>query len=118
MSYLERGRLVHAVGAARRHRAAQAREALAEREQRFRDVVEASGEYVWETDAQWRYTYLSERVEAVLGYLRAEMIGRRRASSCRWARRARWRSGSTRTARDGRAVPRPGAPLDHQVGRA
>jgi diguanylate cyclase (GGDEF)-like protein/PAS domain S-box-containing protein len=53
--------------------------ALAEREQRFRDVVDASGEYVWETDAQWRYTYLSERVEAVLGYSRAELLGRRAA---------------------------------------
>jgi diguanylate cyclase (GGDEF)-like protein/PAS domain S-box-containing protein len=48
----------------------------AERERRFRDVLEASGEYVWETDAAWRYTFLSERVEAVLGYLRHEMIGR------------------------------------------
>jgi diguanylate cyclase (GGDEF)-like protein/PAS domain S-box-containing protein len=53
------------------------RTALAEREQRFRDVVDASGEYVWETDAQWRYTYLSARVEAILGYMRADMIGRR-----------------------------------------
>jgi len=51
--------------------------ALAEREQRFRDVVDASGEYVWETDAQWRYTYLSERAEAVLGYPRAELLGRK-----------------------------------------
>jgi diguanylate cyclase (GGDEF)-like protein/PAS domain S-box-containing protein len=51
--------------------------ALAEREQRFRDVAEASGEYVWETDENWRYTFLSERVEAVLGYARAEMLGRR-----------------------------------------
>src|SRR5688572_10088739 len=51
--------------------------ALAEREQRFRDVVDASGEYVWETDAQWRYTYLSERAEAVLGYPRAELLGHR-----------------------------------------
>src|SRR5687767_2178030 len=51
--------------------------ALAEREQRFRDVVDASGEYVWETDAEWRYTYLSERVEAVLGYARAELLGRK-----------------------------------------
>ncbi|HEV8357879.1 MAG TPA: EAL domain-containing protein [Gemmatimonadales bacterium] len=51
--------------------------ALAEREQRFRDVVDASGEYVWETDAEWRYTYLSERAEAVLGYPRAELLGRR-----------------------------------------
>jgi PAS domain S-box-containing protein len=50
---------------------------LAEREQRFRDVVEASGEYVWETDADWRYTYLSERAEAVLGYARTELLGKR-----------------------------------------
>jgi len=35
-----------------------------------------SGEYVWETDAEWRYTYLSERVETVLGYTRAELLGR------------------------------------------
>ena len=49
---------------------------LAEREQRFRDVVDASGEYVWETDADWRYTYLSERAEAVFGYSRSEMLGR------------------------------------------
>ncbi|HEU4644868.1 MAG TPA: EAL domain-containing protein [Burkholderiales bacterium] len=53
-----------------------AEQALAEREQRFRDVVEASGEYVWETDASWRYTYLSARVEAVLGHLRADLLGR------------------------------------------
>ena len=45
-------------------------------EQRFRDLVEASGEYVWETDAQWRFTYLSERVEAVLGYSRTELLGK------------------------------------------
>ena len=54
-----------------------ARQALVEREQRLRDVAEASGEYVWEADAAWRYTYLSEKVEAVLGYSRAELLGRR-----------------------------------------
>src|SRR6185503_21215922 len=54
----------------------EARELLAERERRFHDVLEASGEYVWETDANWRYTFLSERVETVLGYPRDEMIGR------------------------------------------
>ncbi|HEU4440837.1 MAG TPA: EAL domain-containing protein [Burkholderiales bacterium] len=57
--------------------ARRAEAALAERERRFRDVVDASGEYVWETDAQWRYTYLSERAEAVLGYPRAELLGRK-----------------------------------------
>ncbi len=51
--------------------------ALSEGERRFRDVVDASGEYVWESDAEWRYTYLSERAEAVLGYPRAELLGRR-----------------------------------------
>ena len=55
----------------------QAERALQETEQRFDDVAAASGEYLWETDARWRYTYLSERVEAVLGYPRAEMLGRR-----------------------------------------
>jgi len=76
VSYLERGRLVvqsvlRDVSEQRR-----VREELAEREQRFRDVVEAAGEYVWETDTAWRYTYLSARVEAVLGYMRSEMLGR------------------------------------------
>ncbi|MGD9952777.1 MAG: EAL domain-containing protein [Burkholderiales bacterium] len=76
VSFLEHGRLVvqTVVRDVSEHR--RAREALAEREQRFRDVVEASGEYVWETDAQWRYTYLSSRAEAVLGYMRAELLGR------------------------------------------
>ncbi len=76
VSYLERGRLV--VQAVLRDVTEQrrTREALAERERRFRDVVEASGEYVWEAGADWRYAYLSERAEAVLGYLRHEMLGR------------------------------------------
>ena len=75
-AYLERGRLVMQSVLRDVTEQRRVREALAEREQRFRDVVEASGEYVWETDAQWRYTYLSARVEAVLGYMRADLIGR------------------------------------------
>ena len=76
VSYLERGRLV--VQAVLRDVTEQrkARQALAEREKRFRDVLEASGEYVWETDIAWRYTFLSERVESVLGHARHVMIGR------------------------------------------
>jgi diguanylate cyclase (GGDEF)-like protein/PAS domain S-box-containing protein len=76
-SYLERGRLVMQSVVRDVTEQRKARAALAEREQRFRDVVEASGEYVWETDAQWRYTYLSARVEAVLGYMRADLLGHR-----------------------------------------
>ncbi|MDF3009491.1 MAG: response regulator receiver protein [Burkholderiales bacterium] len=77
ISFLERGRLVIQTVFRDVTESRRAREALAEREQRFRDVAESSGEYVWETDAEGRYTYLSERVEAVLGYSRAELLGRR-----------------------------------------
>jgi diguanylate cyclase (GGDEF)-like protein/PAS domain S-box-containing protein len=77
VSFLERGRLVMQTVLRDVSAARAACEALAEREQRFRDVVEASGEYVWETDAHWRYTYLSARAEALFGYLRHEMLGRR-----------------------------------------
>jgi diguanylate cyclase (GGDEF)-like protein/PAS domain S-box-containing protein len=76
VSYLERGRLVMQAVLRDVTAERQARRALAEREKRFSDVVEASGEYVWETDAQWRYTYLSARAEAVLGYMRDELLGR------------------------------------------
>ena len=76
VSFLERGRLVVQTVARDVTEQRDARRVLAERERRFSDVVEASGEYVWETDAQWRYTYLSKRVESVLGYMRAELLGR------------------------------------------
>ncbi len=76
VSFLERGRLVLQSVVRDVTEARAAREKLAEREQRFRDVVEASGEYVWETDAGWHYTYLSARVEAVLGFTPGEMLGR------------------------------------------
>lgn len=46
-------------------------------ERRFRDFAEAAGEYVWETDVDGRYTYVSRRVEQVLGYAREEMYGRK-----------------------------------------
>ena len=51
--------------------------AVSAADQRFRDVAAVSSEYVWEADADWRYTYLSERVEALLGYSRRELLGRR-----------------------------------------
>ena len=76
VSFLERGRLVIQTVFRDITESKRAREALAEREQRFRDVADSSGEYVWETDAEGRYTYLSERVEAVLGYSRHELLGR------------------------------------------
>lgn len=49
--------------------------ALATSEARFRDVVEASSDWVWEIDAAGRITYLSERFEAVTGLARNAWIG-------------------------------------------
>lgn len=49
--------------------------ALAISEARFRDVVEASSDWVWEIDAAWRITYLSERFEGVTGLSRSDWIG-------------------------------------------
>jgi diguanylate cyclase (GGDEF)-like protein/PAS domain S-box-containing protein len=53
-----------------------AEDQVRESEQRFRDVVEASGEYIWETDAEWRYTYLSKRAESVFGRPLDGILGR------------------------------------------
>ena len=49
---------------------------LRESERRFADVVDAAGEYVWEANVEGKYTYVSERIERVLGYSPAEVIGK------------------------------------------
>ncbi|MEP7155053.1 MAG: EAL domain-containing protein [Betaproteobacteria bacterium] len=51
-------------------------EQLRESERRFADVVDAAGEYVWETDTTGKYIFVSERIERVLGYAAAEVIGK------------------------------------------
>ncbi|MCU0574752.1 MAG: PAS domain S-box protein, partial [Syntrophobacteraceae bacterium] len=55
-------------------RQAQAR--LEESEQRFRDVLEATGEYVWESDPAGCLTYVSHRIENILEYSPEEIVGR------------------------------------------
>jgi len=51
--------------------------ALAISEARFRDVAEASSDWIWEIDGQGRFTYLSERFERVTGLARHEWLGAR-----------------------------------------
>jgi diguanylate cyclase (GGDEF)-like protein/PAS domain S-box-containing protein len=53
----------------------QAEDALRYSEQRFRDVSDASGEYVWEIDANLVYTYVSRQSTAVKGYSPEDLIG-------------------------------------------
>ena len=47
-----------------------------ELELRFRDIAGAMSDWVWEVDADARYTYCSEKVKDVLGYSADEMIGK------------------------------------------
>ncbi len=44
-------------------------------EERFRDVIQASGAYIWELDKQFRYCYLTEQVESIKGYTIAQLLG-------------------------------------------
>ncbi len=53
-----------------------AEQALRTSEQRFRNLVEASPDGIWEVDAQARFTYCSPKYLQILGYESREMIGR------------------------------------------
>ncbi|OLF53936.1 EAL domain-containing protein [Pseudomonas chlororaphis] len=55
---------------------AASRSALAASEERFRDVAEASSDWIWEVDEQLHFTYLSERFEVVTGLSRERCLGR------------------------------------------
>jgi PAS domain S-box-containing protein len=49
---------------------------LSMREQRFHQIAESMGDWIWEMDVATCYTYASERVKDVLGYSPDEMIGK------------------------------------------
>ncbi len=53
-------------------------EALQIRKQQFRDFAEASGDWFWETDAEHRFTWFSDRVEEITGVPAAFHIGKSR----------------------------------------
>ena len=50
--------------------------ALRVSERRFRDVAEASSDWIWETDADARYRYVSDRVRDVFAVEPQDFIGR------------------------------------------
>ena len=55
----------------------EAENALYRSEQRFRSLVEAIPDWIWETDASGRYTYASPKVKDLLGFEPTEVLGKR-----------------------------------------
>ena len=52
------------------------KEALRESEERFRAVTEMVGEWLWEQDAEGRYTWTSATVTKVLGLEPGQILGK------------------------------------------
>ena len=57
-------------------RLTQTLEALGDSQLRYRELVEATSDWVWEVDAGGRYTYVSPRCRDLLGYEPEELLGR------------------------------------------
>jgi PAS domain S-box-containing protein len=53
-----------------------AEELLRRSEERFKDVLETEEEYIWETDGQIYYTFVSDKSTDIKGYTPQELIGR------------------------------------------
>ena len=58
--------------------AANLRQALADSRQRFKDLVEISSDFAWETDATGTFTFVSPK--GALGWAAADFVGRRGSS--------------------------------------
>ena len=49
---------------------------LAESNERFRNLLETTSDWIWETDGSGRYTYSSPRLHNMLGYTSEEVLGK------------------------------------------
>ncbi len=49
---------------------------LQKSENRLREIVDLTNDWIWEIDPEWKYQYVSSKIIDILGYSREEMIGR------------------------------------------
>jgi len=45
-------------------------------EERFRSLVESTSDWIWQVDADAKYTYVSPKVKDILGYTAEEVLGK------------------------------------------
>ncbi len=50
--------------------------ALRKSEERFRDIVKNTGNWIWEVNEKGQYTYSNDAIEKILGYKPEEVLGR------------------------------------------
>ncbi len=47
-----------------------------ESEKRLREIVDLTNDWIWEINPEWKYSYVSQKIFDILGYLPEEMIGK------------------------------------------
>jgi PAS domain S-box-containing protein len=75
-SWRRMGRIAGAVATVKEISNLKRMKSLQDDEERFRDLIETTSDWVWETDEKGVYTYVSPRVADVLGYEPSEMLGK------------------------------------------
>jgi len=56
----------------------QSDKALAEAEKKYKNLIEATSDLIWEVDTQGRYTFVSPKIKDLLGYEMDEVVGKKR----------------------------------------
>ena len=56
----------------------QAEKALVEAEEKYKNLVEATSDLIWEADDKGRYTFVSPKIKDLLGYEVDEVVGKKR----------------------------------------
>jgi len=75
-AWTRQGKTSGAVVVVRQLSGSRPRTKVPEGEERFRDLVETTSDWVWETNEKGVYTYVSPRVTEILGYEPHEVVGK------------------------------------------